>query len=406
MNEQEKDRLRVELTSTFRPGAPVDTQNFLAGRKEQLTDILNATWQPGRHVILFGERGVGKTSVAKVIVQIKRQSGAHVLDSGTINCDESDDFTTLWLKTLGSFSVEIEDKLATLAALLPDGEVAPDDVRYALSRIGGETLLVLDEVDQLKDEKAKNLLAATIKNLSDHSINTTLILVGIADTLDELIAEHKSIERALIQVRMPRMTREELEQIINRGIEAVGMTMEDSGKQLITRFSLGLPYFTHSLGLYSSLRAVDDGRLQITKLDVLNAMLSAVNKAHNILTVYHKATTSPQPNNLYADVLLACALVTPDLVGFFAAADLSKSMSSIMGKPYYVPAYVRHLSEFCEHKRGPILQRIGEARKVRYRFVDPLMEPFIILKALSEGKIDENLQVIAPRTGSASEAVN
>lgn len=177
MDEQEKDRRRVELTSTFRPGAPVDTQNFLAGRKEQLTDILNATWQPGRHVILFGERGVGKTSVAKVIVQIKRQSGAHVLDSGTINCDESDDFTTLWLKAFSSFSVEIENKPATLAALLPDGEVAPDDVRYALSRIGGETLLVLDEVDQLKDEKAKNLLAATIKNLSDHSTNTTLILV-------------------------------------------------------------------------------------------------------------------------------------------------------------------------------------------------------------------------------------
>jgi ABC-type dipeptide/oligopeptide/nickel transport system ATPase component len=401
MDEQEKGALRVRLTSTFRPGAPVDTQAFLAGRKDQLTDILNATWQPGRHVIVFGERGVGKTSVAKVIVQIKRQAGAHVLDSGTINCDESDDFTTLWLKVFGSFSVDIEDKPSTLAALLPDGEVAPDDVRYALSRISGETVLVLDEVDQLKDEKAKNLLAATIKNLSDHSTNTTLILVGIADTLDELIAEHKSIERALIQVRMPRMTREELEQIIDRGLQNVGMSIEESAKPLIPRFSLGLPYFTHSLGLYASLRAVDDDRLEINRRDVLEATISAVDKAHNILSVYHKATTSPQPNNLYADVLLACSLVTPDLVGFFSAADLAEGMSAIMGKPYYVPAYVRHLSEFCEQRRGPILQKIGESRKIRYRFVDPLMEPFIMLKALSDGKIDEHLNVIVTRASSA-----
>lgn len=394
----EKNAYTVKLTRAFRPGAPVDTQDFLAGRREQLTDILNATWQPGRHVILFGERGVGKTSVAKVVVEIKGAGGTHVLDSKTINCDESDTFSTLWHKTLASISVMIEDKLTTADDLLPE-LVTPDHVRYALSRLPDDVLIVLDELDQLKNSNAKNLLAATIKNLSDHGINTTILLVGVGDTLDELIAEHKSIERALVQVQMPRMTKDELQEILNRGLEAVGMTMTDHAKDLIARFSLGFPYYTHSLGLYAGLRAVDQGRLEITADDVLTVTVTAVSKSHSILSVYIKAVTSPQPNSLYADVLLACAMTTTDKLGFFSPADISNSMSAIMGKRYYVPSYVRHLNEFCEIKRGCVLQKYGEAYKARYRFVDPLMQPFVILKALGDGIIDENLVVVKSRGG-------
>lgn len=396
LKESEKTKYRVRLTSAFRPGAPVDTQDFLAGRTDQLTDILNATWQPGRHVILFGERGVGKTSVAKVVVEIKIAGGTHVLDSKTINCDESDDFSSIWHKAFGNIRITIEDKRTTLDELLP-AIVSPDDVRSALVSLGGDTLIVLDELDQLKDEIAKNLMAATIKNLSDHSVNTTLLLVGVADTLDELIAEHKSIERALVQVQMPRMTNDELKEIVNRGLQSIDMTIEDYAKDLIARFSFGLPYYTHSLSLYSGLKAIDDGRVHINVSDVFTVTATAVTKSHSILSVYLKAATSPQPNNLYADVLLACALTNPDALGFFSPADISASMSAIMGKRYYVPAYVRHLNEFCDERRGPILHKQGEVYKARYRFVDPLMQPFIILKALSEGKIDESLAVIQVR---------
>jgi hypothetical protein len=392
----EKSKYIVSLTKAFRPGAPVDTQDFLAGREDQLTDILNATWQPGRHVILFGERGVGKTSVAKVVVEIKTAGGTHVLDSKTVNCDESDTFSSLWHKILANLSVMIEDRLCGADELLPD-VVTPENVRYAISRLPDDSLIVLDELDQLKNPIAKNLLAATIKNLSDHLVNTTLLLVGVGDTLDDLIKEHKSIERALVQVQMPRMTKDELKEILRRGLEAVDMTMADHAKELIARFSLGFPYYTHSLGLYAGLRAIDAGRTNITADDVLTVTITAVTKSHSILSVYIKAVTSPQPNSLYADVLLACAMTNADTLGFFSPADISPSMSSLMGKRYYVPAYVRHLNEFCDVKRGCVLQKYGDAYKARYRFVDPLMQPFVILKALGEGKIDEDLQVIQTR---------
>jgi hypothetical protein len=38
-----------------------------------------------------------------------------------------------------------------------------------------------------------------IKVLSDNSVPATLVLVGVADSVDALIVEHQSIERALVQ---------------------------------------------------------------------------------------------------------------------------------------------------------------------------------------------------------------
>jgi MoxR-like ATPase len=54
----------------FSPGAPVDKYALFAGRREQVADVINAVNQRSQHVVLFGERGVGKTSLANVLGEI------------------------------------------------------------------------------------------------------------------------------------------------------------------------------------------------------------------------------------------------------------------------------------------------------------------------------------------------
>ena len=59
--------LRMILSSqAFNPSGPVSDRDLFAGRESQLTDILGAVGQSGQHAILFGERGVGKTSLASL----------------------------------------------------------------------------------------------------------------------------------------------------------------------------------------------------------------------------------------------------------------------------------------------------------------------------------------------------
>lgn len=61
----------------------------------------------------------------------------------------------------------------------------------------------------------------------------------------------------------------------------------------------------------------------------------------------------------------------------------------IRGRPYEIPSFARHLNEFCQDARGPILKKSGEKRKFRYRFVSPLMPPLIIMKGIVDERIDE-----------------
>jgi Cdc6-like AAA superfamily ATPase len=69
----------------------------------------------------------------------------------------------------------------------------------------------------------RNLIANTIKNLSDSSSLPTVIAVGVADSVSDLIDEHESIERCLRQIPMPRMNADELKEIIEKRLPRLAM---------------------------------------------------------------------------------------------------------------------------------------------------------------------------------------
>ena len=391
--------MKVRVSSVFRPGTPIDKQKLFAGRLDQVNDVLNAALQPGRHVIMFGERGVGKTSLARVISEIIRHNqGYRLLNCGTINCEKTDNFNSLWRKIFRELSFAMEASEAgfkgqplqaevTLDSILPSRELNGDDVRYMLGRIKDHTLIIIDELDRLTDSAARLQLADAIKTLSDHTVNSTLILVGVADSVEDLMSEHHSIHRALVQVPMPRMSIGELVQIIDTGLEAAGMTAEDGISEWIARLSQGLPHYTHSLGLYSSFKAIERNTTNVTANDVLEATRTTVEKSHTIHSDYNKATSSPQKQNLFTEVLRACALAEADELGYFPAAAVSEPMTMIMGRRYYVPNFSRHLFDLCEPKRGSVLKKIGEPRRIRFRFADPMMQPFVIIHDYSDGNL-------------------
>ena len=67
----------------------------------------------------------------------------------------------------------------------------------------------------------------------------------------------------------------------------------------------------------------------------------------------------------------------------------------ILERDVEVATFNNHLAEFCQPKRGSVLERTGQARAYRYRFHDPLLVPFIFMDALNTGMItDENLALL------------
>src|SRR5271157_619723 len=94
----ELQALSLETGAVFTPGAPINEKDLFAGRTQQVEKIIDAVSQRGYHAILYGERGVGKTSLSNMRSSFLAQR--HAYDISRTNCDISDTFTALWTKAL------------------------------------------------------------------------------------------------------------------------------------------------------------------------------------------------------------------------------------------------------------------------------------------------------------------
>lgn len=374
----------AQVSEVFTPGAPINQLALFAERPAQVLDVLNAVMQRGQHAALFGERGVGKTSLANVLKDIFDTRG---VDQGRlrftkVNCTTTDDFRSLWRRIFRELDIAEEE----------GDPLGPDDVRYALRDLDYQPVIIIDELDRLEDADALSLLADTIKTLSDHSVPATLLLVGVADSIDALIGDHASIARALIQVKMPKMSEKELTEIIDRGRAQLGMDIALPARARIAILSEGLPHYTHALSLHAFQRAVMDDRNEVRWADVSVATDLTVQKAeYTIQHAYQVATRSAQKASLFPQVLLACALARKDELGYFPASAVREPMSAIMGKPYDIPAFARHLSAFASDDRGNVLRKSGTEYRHFYRFDNPLVQPYVIMMGLAKALISDEM---------------
>lgn len=400
MTSPDFDALSFQAGSVFTPGSPVNERDLFSGRIEQLQRITDAASQRGYHAILYGERGVGKTSLANILSGALQNSGWLV---PRVNCDGTDDYPALWRKALRDIVVTniqsspgfVQASHQTHQSIIDNlpVSVAPDDVRRTMQILssGKPTLVVFDEFDRLRDKKISTLMADTIKSFSDYAVPATILLIGVADSVDDLIQGHQSIERAIVQIPMPRMSRQEIGEIIDNGLKRLTMTIKQDARSEVATLSQGLPYITHLLALQTVRAALAAGRKEVGTVDVGSGIKSALDQwQQSIIRSYYDATRSSQPGNIYKPVLLACALAETDELGFFTAAAVRAPLRLITGRDYDIPNFAQHLKNFGESSRGEMLQRTGEKRRIRYRFTSPLMRPYIVMRGFDDGLINRS----------------
>jgi Cdc6-like AAA superfamily ATPase len=397
--------IALDASKVFTPTSPIDEKDLFAGRDEQVRAIIDVVNQRGQHGLLYGERGVGKTSLANILSALLTGRGGNVL-APRVNCASTDDFSTVWRKVFEEielkrtaqaigFNTAPVPKAFSASELLgePGTVIDPDRVRRALVILSSLALpiLIIDEFDRLAQD-TRRAFADTIKTLSDHAVPATVILVGVADSVDQLIQEHQSVERALVQIPMPRMSASEIAQILTTGVSRLGMEIDQPALARISTLAQGFPHYAHLLGLASVRAALDKKSLRVTTPFVDQAVDKAIaNVQQSIKVDYDAAIRSPRKDNLFSDVLLACALAKTNDMGLFAALDVREPFRRITGKNYDIPSFAQHLNEFCEAKRGPVLKKSGTRRLFRYQFVNPLLQPFVIMNGMKSGRIPSDM---------------
>lgn len=383
--------LRAEVLELFTPGAPIDEVTLFAGRQAQIQKLRDTLSSKGRHAVVFGEKGVGKTSLVSVFhLGVSRTSRVQRV---YVQCNKRDEYGDIWKRAFKRIRFKIDGQ-DVWADSIVDNISTPDDVEIVLSYFGPNDIpvLIFDEFDRVKSEEARSLMSETIKQLSNVPIPGIVVIVGVAASVTQLVEHHQSISRALVQVEMPRMAVEELRELVTSRLQRTPLKISDDALWRISYLASGLPFYAHALGQAAALVAIERQTLNITESTVEQAIpLCFSDLDQSLIESYVKATIETRKGNIFKEVLAACALADQDELGRFSAASVETTLTAIMGRDMKAPAFSFHLNELCELERGSILEKAGTRSHFRFRFVEPMMQPFIIIKSLSIEAINMDL---------------
>jgi Cdc6-like AAA superfamily ATPase len=382
--------LEFEISSLF-DGAPVDEEQLFAGRFEEIMKMLRTVMERSKHVVLFGERGVGKTSLSNIFWKRYHRTLRSII-AVRVQAGPQDTFSSLWLRALEELRAGTQSADDGLSNIALDFEtLSPSQVRRELQKAGANALpiIIVDEYDKLVDADAKALTANLIKELYDFSATTTVILVGVAENISELIDDHRSTDRAIVQVPLVRMSHVELREIIEKRANRTAMKFSRDAMWTIIVLSRGLPYFTQTLSKHAAINAIKAHRIEVTNDDVDAAMTNFIEDTEvSFREAYRDATRSNQ-DNFFQQSLLACALAKTDEEGFFTASDVVAPYSAIKREQKRIAHFEKHLRRFSGEEGGNILIKRGGERQQTFRFTDPMMQPYVIIRGIQQGMIDD-----------------
>lgn len=378
---------QATLWEAFTPTRPKDWSRFFAGRREIMQSVITTIEQDQANVIIFGARGIGKTSLANVLAESAGRADYQIV---RCPCNSDVTFEDMFRGLLANLSSEYMDRSARAEAptvqnfeqLLPRDSVNPTNVAQALSYLKLEhAIFIIDEFDLVQDEDLKKCLAETIKSLSDISARVSFIIVGIAQSLEDLIGKHPSIQRHVYGVHLPLMTPTELRSLINKGEEASTVRFDDIVCDMIVSFAKGLPYFAQLMCLQAGRVALERGSHIVELADLRNGLLSVLQKAdHGLVTAYQHAT-SGEKNQFMVDVLFATASARFDKYGAFTVADAVNALANFEGQRIKELNFHKALSALTEDKKGKVIHKFRTPSSgTKYMFHNHMMRQYILLR--------------------------
>jgi len=398
MLEREKKIKESGVREVFTPHTPVQSIELFFGRQATVQKLIEHLNTPGQHALLFGDRGVGKSSLANVTTE-KLIGGFMNVELFVKRCSSQDNFQSIFAEplmavghdvNLATSEVESErtgssginagfakagvNSKAKSKLVNSHGPVTPSDVARLLSEREG--LFYIDEADQIHSEEDQIALAETIKLLSDSNSPFKLLIVGIAETGADLYAGHRSIERCVKETKLQRMHQTEIEELISNGGKKCGLYFDVPVVKSIVKLSAGYPHFAHLLALKCAEDAIGMNRKFVNVSLLRGAIIDAVKDAEaSLQRSFNLAISSPNRETI-KNVLLGAARIASDQE--FSTQAWRESIEEIIDDDLPAQAHRNYVRKLVSEAGDKIIRRV---RKGMYKFSDPRMPSFVKLEA-------------------------
>ena len=381
-NDTQLVRRKIALRDAMGASQPVTDREHFAGRHDALRQLITAVEQQRMHVVVYGERGIGKTSLVHVFAETAREARYLVLYG---SCGSDTRFDTLF----GAFAARIPRLYHK--SVLPNSPEAengdhfdamlspgfgPRELADLFADVTGtRVVLILDEYDRVADPLFRRDVAELIKNLSDRASRVQLVLAGVAQNLDEILGYAPSIRRNVVGLPLRAMSSAEVTDLIGIGENAAEIEFTDSATNLVTVMAGGSPYLVRLLAHQAGLVALDSRSSVVSETHATTAVERVLTDWNASLPRRVQVSLGREEARAQWPVLIAAARAGSAADGMFTADDVITELGEIR-----VASIVeRDLAAFS----GPndLLETHSKAGETHFRFRYPGVAALLLMSS-------------------------
>ncbi|MGQ2989772.1 MAG: AAA family ATPase [Brevundimonas sp.] len=392
----------AELPLYFTPAKPISRPEHLYGRDAKLRAISRALGSPGKHIFIYGDRGVGKTSLAKTAFQLHRPACE---DAPIIVCENDSKFFELvdamrrqlvltgqaaqvGQRSSHAFQTDPMQNSGLELPTLRNMNDVVEVLRSIAPKSGQPAVVIVDEFDQLPGDSEKKNFADLIKQLSDQDVNIRLIICGIGRSLEELIGTHLSTDRYLAAVSLDQIPHDSRWKIIEAACERFDVKIDRDSIIRIGQISDGFPYYIHLMGEKIFWQVFDDHEnVKIVSKDHYKmGIQSAIEESQTSLKqAYELATQKHKLSEDYQDVLWSVAdgtLMSRQVSDIFQNSYLEIMDSMNSRKALSKEAFYQRMNKLKTESHGRII--VGN-QQGWYGFRENVVRGYVRLRAERAG---------------------
>ncbi len=388
-----------KVNDVFTPHAPIKKHHNFVGRTSLISKVIECLIKPGHHSLLFGDRGVGKSSLANAVTDVilKDLFNGEIIKKG---CDSTDTFASIMEEPLRMAGVNIDLKKiskdievhgeASGSIKVPlvgggikggakrkksehheieQNTISPSWVGSKIKKL--RCLIVVDEFDSISNIQDKHKMAELLKYLSDNTETVNIMIVGIGESANDLTAGHPSVGRCLMELHVSRMDDMELRKIIIDGAQKLGLIFQDEVIDTIVSISAGYPYFTHLIALKCAEEVIVAKEKHINMEKLKHALVLSVESAKSTIGAAYYSAIRGNKSAEHTRVLSAAASCEREE---FSVRDIANKLTEQLGIEVESSTFTRFLQANASNCSTKLFRRI---RQGVYQFCDPRMPSFI-----------------------------